>query len=202
MPMPGIWFRFFQIPGVRRVNDQKIINSGLNREEILRLSSTTQIKRRPIMRKKIIVLLFPALLLFATQAMATSFSLNPSGQDIFTGDSFVLDLNVFGLTDGAADSLGAFDLCIAYDYSMLHFIEVTFSHSLGDPDPDMWETDIVGKESVPGSVYLSEVSWLFDYELNVLQSDNFTLATLEFTGIREGTSVIEIKDLVASDALE
>jgi len=140
-------------------------------------------------------------MVFTGQAMAVTFSLTPATQDIIVGDSAFLDLNVSGLNAGDPDSLGAFALDITYDSAVLAFGSVTFGPYLGTPngpDPFFPEPDAYYDDSVSGVVYLDEISLLFDDELDALQSDSFSLATLEFTGIGLGTSLIGIDGLTAT----
>ena len=51
-----------------------------------------------------------------------------------------------------------------------------------------------------GSVSLDEISFLFDFELDALQPESFTLATLSFTGDNGGTSALGFGTVDLSDA--
>ena len=150
------------------------------------------------MKKSLTAFLFLAILLFTSQAIAITYYFDPPADNIMVNDSLSIDLNVSGLTDGGPDSLGAFALDIAYDDTVLDFTGVTFGLDLGDPDN--YEADIYYDDSLSGIVYLDETSWLYDDELDALQNNSFTLATLEFIGTGSGTSIIGIENLSASDA--
>ncbi len=146
------------------------------------------------------LLCLPALLfviLITTPALAITLSLEPANQNIPLGGTAVLDLNISGLTAGGPDSLGAFALDITYDDTTLAFESVSFGSYLGDTS--LFEADTYFDDSTPGLIYLDEVSWLFDYELDALQPDSFTLATLTFTGISLGSSAVEMENVVLSD---
>jgi hypothetical protein len=147
------------------------------------------------------LLYLPALLfviLITTPALAITLSLEPANQTIPFESSAVLDLNISGLTTGGPDSLGAFALDITYDDTILAFDSVSFGSCLGDIS--LFEADTYFDDSTPGLIYLDEVSFLFDWELDMLQPDSFTLATLTFTGIGLGSSAVEMENVVLSDA--
>lgn len=154
------------------------------------------------MKKTIGVLFFLVLFLSTTQALAMTFSLSPSTQDIILGDSAFLDLNVSGLTDGGPDSLGGYNLGIIFDDAVLAFTAVTFESETTSFVSEMGFSLIYSDydSTLPGSVYLEEVSLELAGDLNLLQSDSFTLATLEFASIGKGLSPIGIENLVASNA--
>ena len=133
-------------------------------------------------------------------AFALTLSLEPSTQYIALGGTADFDLNISELGDRIPDSLGAFSLNIVYDDSILSFDSVSFGSFLGDTDPFNFETDIWVDDSVAGSLYLEEGSWLFDYELDALQPDSFTLATISFSIARLSTSSVAIENVVLSDA--
>jgi hypothetical protein len=136
--------------------------------------------------------------LFTTPVFAITLSLDPADQTIPVGGSAVLELNISGLTAGGPDSLGAFALDITYDDTILAFDSVSFGSYLGDSS--MFEADAFFDDATPGLVYLDEVSWLFDWELDALQPDSFTLATLSFTGTGLGVSTVAMENVALSDA--
>ena len=98
----------------------------------------------------------------------------------------------------AAPSLGAFLVEITYEESLLMFDSVDYGSFLGNPN-DAIETDIVTTPSV-GSVSLDEFSFLFDFELDALQPDSFSLATITFNSIGAGTSPLGFGLVDISDA--
>lgn len=155
-------------------------------------------------------LLLFALLFYAvaltSQALAVSISLNPTSQTTVLSGTAIFSLDITGLTLGGPDSLGAFALDISFNENILAFDSVAFGPFLGNPDLDQgwgstsFESDIFVDTFTPGAVYLDEVSWLFDWELDFLQPDSFTLATLSFTGINLGSSNFGLENVVLSDA--
>ena len=100
-----------------------------------------------------------------------------------------MDLNISGLGEFAAPSLGAFLVEVTFDDSLLTVDSVSYGLLLGDTDPFAFETDILTTVGA-GSVSLDEISFLFDFELDALQPESFTLATLSFTGDNAGISAL------------
>jgi hypothetical protein len=85
--------------------------------------------------------------------------------------------------------VSAYDLDVTYDSSVLSATGVTFGLLLGDEL--LFEVLNASDVSVPGLVDFAQVSLLSDAELAALQSDPFTLATLEFDAIGVGTSSLD-----------
>ncbi len=137
---------------------------------------------------------------FSTQVAAVILSLDLSTQDIDVGATASVDLNISGLGDSTAPSLGAFFTEITFDDSILSFDSVTYGAFLGDPDPSLLETEIITTVG-PSSVSLDEFSFLFDFELDALQPANFTLATMSFTGLADGISALRFGAFDLSDAV-
>ncbi len=138
------------------------------------------------------------ILLIATPALSLTLSLDPTYQTIPIGDTAIIDLNISGLGDGDPDSLGAFALNITYDETILTFDSVSFGLFLGDST--LGEADTFVDDSTPGLVYLEEGSWLYNWELDERQPASFTLATLTFSGIGIGSSVVGMEYVVLSEA--
>ena len=117
--------------------------------------------------------------------------LSPTELTIPVGSTFSIDLSISGLTAGGADSVGDFSTEIHFDPSQATFTGYSLGALLGDEDLgealDLSWGDLGG-----GAIDLAEVSLLSVLELNALQPDDFTLATLDFQCIACGTSVIEI----------
>lgn len=130
-----------------------------------------------------------ALLAISTQVGAVVLSLEPSSQNAVPTDAVSLDLTVSGLTAGGPDSLGDFDVDIAYDSTALSFTGYSLGVFLGDiglgEAMDFSLGDLGG-----GIINLAEVSLLEPDAvtcifcagpyLDDLQSDSFVLATLDF----------------------
>jgi len=127
-----------------------------------------------------------AALLSTHYAEAISLALAPSAASVSLGDAVNVDVNIAGLASGGPPSVGAFDLDVAFDPSVLSPTGVAFGPFLGNPLLFEALTDF--KFSTPGIVDFAEVSLLSPFELDVLQPATFSLATLSFTAIGSGTS--------------
>ncbi len=136
----------------------------------------------------------------STPVLAATVSLVPPNQTVNLGDPVTVDVTIAELGSFSAPSLGAFLLEVLFDDSILTFDSVSYGALLGDP-LDFFATDIVTTEN-PGSVSLDEFSFLSDSELDALQPDSFTLATLFFTGSGIGNTMVEIGTFDVSDAVE
>ena len=99
----------------------------------------------------------------ANPAQAVTLSFNPATQSMAQGGTATVDLNISGLGNFAAPSLGAFLVEVTFDSSILSFDSVSYGAFLGDPANPI-ETDIVTTVGT-GSVSLDEFSFLFDVEL-------------------------------------
>ncbi len=132
-----------------------------------------------------------AFLVLAVSAQAATLSLSLDSATVSTGDEITLDLVVSGLDDTSV--LGAFDIDVAFDSSVLAFGDYTLSDELGSIDNVDAEDYSGGEyEDVDGLVNLCVISYLSASELLASQSDAFTLATLSFTAIADGTSAFSI----------
>lgn len=150
--------------------------------------------------KKIVLLLFASLAflcLIAAPAGAITISFNPSSQIAFVGDSVDVDLVISGLGYRTTPSLGAFDLDVTYDPTILDFANYALGYYLGNTD---WEAmDYSWGDIMPaGTVNLAELSLLSDLSS---QPDTFTLATLTFDALAVGTSNLSLPRVILSDAL-
>lgn len=133
------------------------------------------------LNKKILIFGILCLFLFpANPVWAISLSFNPFAQSVGAGASFEVDLVISGLENV---DLGAFDVDISFDDSILQFKSYTLCNELGHLswEADDWSLGDLGN----GTVNINEVSWLWDLSS---QSDSFTLARLFFTGLNTGTS--------------
>ncbi len=119
-------------------------------------------------------------------------SLNPPAQAAKIGIPFELTLDISGLASGGPESLGAFDLDVHFDASAVQFQGVGFGDpALGD------QLDLGGlgsisgfDDSIPGVLNLFDLSLDDAADLDALQATDFTLATLTFTGLTEGSTTL------------
>ena len=102
-------------------------------------------------------------LVIALPATATTISLIPSAADVRPGDTVSLDLVIAGLVDGAAPSLGDFDIDLSFDPAALGFQGYTLGTALGGPGEAL---DVSFGFFPPGGVNVAQVSLLTVDELN------------------------------------
>ena len=140
------------------------------------------------MRRFLIVIYALILLVLANHTAAVTLSLQPVSQTAMPGDTVTLDLVIDGLGDFAPDSLGAFDIDIAYDTSVLTFIDYTLGPGLGALLTEALDFSL-GDSG--GTVNIAELSLLENDDvssyfcippyLDEIQPGSFTLASLDFT---------------------
>jgi len=123
----------------------------------------------------------------ATPTIAISIGFDPSSQIVDIGDLFDIDVVVSGL-DAAGEIVSAYDLDVLYDDAVLSATAVTFGLDLGDPF--FFEVFNGFDISTPGLVDFAQLSFLSDLELNAIQGDTVTLATLYFQVVGLGTSLL------------
>ena len=128
--------------------------------------------------KRYILALLVILFVQAPLAHAVLIGFQPDSTFAGTGDSISLDLIVSDLGNFGPDSLGAFDISVGFEASVLSFT----SYSLGDflGDVDLSEAIDASAGDVGGAVNVAEVSLLSVVDLDTLQPGEFILATLEF----------------------
>ncbi len=156
------------------------------------------------MKRFSIILMTIILSFFITiHAQSTTIGFDPSFTSVTQGDSFDVELFISDLGNGVAPSLGAFDIDVAFDASIISFTGATFGDpGIGDQlDLSGFGLNPSGIAPSPGSVNLFEVSLDFPFDLDDFQAPAFTLATLSFDAIAVGVSMLQIDRSVLSDSL-
>jgi hypothetical protein len=141
-----------------------------------------------------------AALAFAIQTtQAISLSLNPTSQTAPPGGFFdiFVELQIDGLGDGAAPSLGAFDLVLNFNPLVLNYQSTAFGSELG---PVMGAFTVDMPNQSLGTLNLFGISLDTPDDLNAFQPGAFTIATMKFTPLLEGVSALDITDIVVGDA--
>lgn len=129
-------------------------------------------------------------------AVGATIGISPPTQTVPGNSSATVDVNVFGLGDGTAPSVGVYDITISYDPALLSFSTVQWGNGL----------DVLGLGSLQsvteglGTVNLFELSFDLADDLNNLQSDSFRLFTLNFATLSPGTTPIGIFTSAFGDA--
>jgi len=148
------------------------------------------------MRKNNIVpILSLFIVIMSNPVYAITMYLDPSPLTVNSGQIFSLDLNVSDL-DTSTDLIAAFQVDLLYDSNLFEFASVTFGSSLGDP---IFDALTYFDNSIPGDLYLDEMSFIMDDNyLAFLQSDTFTLATIQFTTLGMGDATFDLSGAVLS----
>ena len=134
---------------------------------------------------------------FAPAANAVTLSVIPEGPAVNVGSTFSVDVMASGLVDGAAPSIGTYDLDLSYNSSVVSFASATFGTGL----------DVLGLGSIqeldsgtPGKVNVFELSLDSEADLNQLQNDTFKLFTLTFNAAAAGSTALGLTVNALGDA--
>ena len=113
----------------------------------------------------------------APVAHAVLLSVQPDTTFAANDDLVSLDIVVSGLGNFGPDSLGAFDVFMGYDATVLSFSGYSLNNLLGDLGGQAIDSSA---GDLGGSVNIAEVSLLAAAMLDALQPDEFILASLNF----------------------
>jgi hypothetical protein len=130
-----------------------------------------------------------------TLALAVTLEFLPASQMVGLGRPVSVDVVISGLAAGGPSSVGAFDLDVSFNPSILSSTGVRFGQFLGGPG-EVLTTSSLGR----GVIDLAAVSFLSPQELNALQPARFSLASLDFSPLREGTTPLSFSQAVIADA--
>lgn len=134
------------------------------------------------------------LLLLSSNSFAVLLDIEPSTQAISVGGQANVDVYARSL---GSDRIGAFDIDLSFDSSLLGFNDVIFGTSLGDPILDTFTTVTT---STVDQIGVAQISLLFS--LSGLQDgSDFLLFSLAFDGLSEGLSPVSIDSALISDEL-
>lgn len=141
------------------------------------------------MKKILSLLSLLACLILSGQAMAYTISINPVPQTIHGGESTTVDIN---LALSGSEFLNYFNLELSFDNAILGFNE-TSSTTLGDTNLDY----VSGFTDIGNYIAFDGINLI-----NPLSNGTFTLASLNFTGIGLGTSLLTLADGQVSGGLD
>lgn len=111
----------------------------------------------------------------------------PSPQAVTAMSMISVNAAISGLGAGSPPSVGSFDIFLGYDASLLTPTGVVFGNLLGIPDVEAL-TDV---RFFTGIVEFTEVSLLANANLDALQPSGFTLATVNFNALRNGSAAFQ-----------
>jgi hypothetical protein len=138
---------------------------------------------------------------FCANALTLDFV--PSSWSTTLGTPVDIELRISGLGAGGAPSLGAYDITLAFDPTILGFKSFTFGDkTLGDQlDWNGTGTAAGFDGSVAGSLNVFEVSFALAADLDTLQASQFSLGTMSFDTLNAGTSSLGIGSYLLGDAV-
>lgn len=139
------------------------------------------------------------MLVWGAALQAATVSIVPSSQTIYgdLGASFEVTISIDGLADSAAPSLGAYDITLSYDASILTYGGTAFDST----QMDLGGGSFAQATSAINSVNLVELSFELPAVLDSQQAASFTLAVLTFYTANYGSSALNLGGIVLGDAL-
>lgn len=127
-------------------------------------------------------------------AQATTLLASPSLQSVSLGKAMQIELNISGLDTNVG--LGAFDVDLTFDPSLMSFESAMFGTSL-----DVYGLgDIQSVTDSAGTLNLYEISLDAPADLINFQTSGFNLATLNFIALAKGSGNVDIFINALSDA--
>ena len=126
---------------------------------------------------------------FATpSAHAVAIQLQPVASTALVGDLISIDVFVSGLSspEPGDEIVSAFDLDVLYDPTILNATSISFGAALGIADVDTFTSSIFST----GRIDFANVSLLLNDDLDLLQADSVLLASLTFSAIGIGSSLL------------
>ena len=159
-------------------------------------------KGQAMMRRTRCILTVLLGLMLAGPAWANTLSIVADSHVLAPGASTDVSLVISGLGDGTAPSLGVFDVDVAFDAAVLNLNDVVYGDSLLGDQLDLFGLGslTITTNTTPGLVNVFELSFDLPDDLNDLQADTFTLATLNFTALADGDSPLTLSVNALGDA--
>lgn len=135
------------------------------------------------------------LALFLAPGLAGAATIDLTGMTSADG-TVSATIAISGVESLAEPSLGAYDLDLSYDTSVLAFTSIDFGSFLGGPSSSLQDVNVSG-----GVVDFAEVSLLSTALLQAIQPDDFILATVYFTSLvmEETLTELSITSAILSD---
>lgn len=133
-----------------------------------------------------------ALLLSSTIAQAITIGFDNITQ---SGNSVNVGVVISGLGSGEAPSVSTYDLVVNFDPTHLSYSDTTFGDSVLGNQLDVLDFGVNEQSATldsSGNLNIFELSFDTAADLDDLQADSFTLATLTFDILKADTSPLEI----------
>lgn len=136
----------------------------------------------------------------STSAAALSVCSVPSS--VTVGDTATVDVCISEIVDGAAPSLGVFDVEFGFDPALLAFIGATYGDPVLGNQLDLFNLGSI-QITTPGAatIGLFELSLDLADDLDNLQAASFVLARLTFDTLAAGSSALTLAVNALGDSL-
>lgn len=133
--------------------------------------------------------LFLLLTTFGSKAFAIDMSLSSPSTNL--GSKVDVELDISGLGNGTAPSVGAYDVNVTFDPNVVSFDSVAFGNQL-DFSSFGFLQSFDDTNAATGTLNLAEVSLESEPDLNSLQAEDFSLATITFDTVNVGSSNVAV----------
>lgn len=145
------------------------------------------------MQKQIIPFtLFAVICCWGFSVQAASLGFSPADQSVDLGDQVSTDVVFF---DPGGALVGAYDIVVEFDPSVLSFNDVLFGSALGAPLDSLQAV----VEIVAGDLNVAELSFLFDFSALQDGVSDVTLFSVVFDTVQAGTSALGLRGNVGGD---
>ena len=140
-------------------------------------------------------------LLAGSASQAQVLTLYPASQTVGLGGTVSVEVRISGLAAGQAPSLGGFNFDLHYDNSKLSFRSIDFGDPrLGDQLDFGQGSSYSADTTTAGIVRQLGISFALADVLDPQQAADFTLSTVTFSGVAQGTALLSFADVFLSDA--
>ena len=152
--------------------------------------------------KKIFISIIAACATFAINAQAFTIDLVADQNQVNTGGSILLNVNVNGLNDSSAPSLGAYDVNLHFNSSLINVTSINWGDAVKGNQLDLAGFGSLTDSSSPaaGELNLFELSFDDVLDLNSLQAGSFTLFSILFSSTAAGIADFSLSVNVLGDA--
>ncbi len=130
---------------------------------------------------------------FALNAQAAVITLLPTNNDINTGDDIALYVNISGLLDATAPSLGVYDINLNYDSNLFAVKSIAYGDGTKGNQLDLSGFgSLQTSDGGNGWLNLFELSFDAAEDLNNFQASDFSLFSVVFTALDKGTGLFSV----------
>jgi hypothetical protein len=152
--------------------------------------------------KKLFATLIALSLSFALNAHALTIGITPSTEQLNVGDNVLLQVDVSGLNDLSTPALGVYDLNLNYDANLFAISDVYWGDAIKGNQLDLsgFGSLHMSDSSLAGSLNIFELSFDDAWSLENLQAGSFTLFSVMFSAINQGTSNFSLDVNALGDA--